>query len=303
MRSLIISIFLLLVLVAAPKHVFAEPLSPDLPHIDVADIFYAPLFNDTGLFGVFGGYCGGDSGSQIVDWSIGNTIPHSSSMTDDIVFSTCLGNYMNPDNWKERMRITKEGTVNINSDMDVDAGTLHVDGGNHRVGIGTSSPPSKLSVVTNDDATDIANFINSNTIGPSHGVKIETNSNSGAAFSILRGDTLAELFYVDNTGNVGIGATVFGSGIGILSLRDATTKPTVPLIGAAALYASGGELFAYDAAGNATQISPHDKETGEWIFYSKNTKTGRVVRINMEKLVKKFEELTGESFMEEWIEE
>ena len=90
MRSLIISNLLFLILVVTPKCVFAEPLSNDLPHIDVADVFYAPLFNDTGLFGAFGGYCGGDINNQIVDWSIGNTIPHSVFMTDDIVFSTSV---------------------------------------------------------------------------------------------------------------------------------------------------------------------------------------------------------------------
>ena len=111
MRSLIISIFLFLILVVTPKHAFTEPLSPALPHIDVADIFYAPLFNDTGTFGAFGGYCGGDSNNQIVDWSIGNTIPHSVFATDDIVFSTSVGHYMTPANWFERMRITKEGDI------------------------------------------------------------------------------------------------------------------------------------------------------------------------------------------------
>jgi len=54
-----------------------------------------------------------------------------------------------------------------------------------------------------------------------------------------------------------------------------------------------------DAAGNVTLQTPHDPETGDWIFYSKNIKTGRVVRVNMEKLVKKIEELTGEKYMEE----
>ncbi|MGH8015828.1 MAG: hypothetical protein ACREBV_06520 [Candidatus Zixiibacteriota bacterium] len=37
--------------------------------------------------------------------------------------------------------------------------------------------------------------------------------------------------------------------------------------------------------------------------YSKNTKTGRVVRVDMERLVKKIEELTGETFMMESWEE
>ena len=131
MKSLIISIFLFLFLVVSPKHTFAEPLSDDFPHIDVADIFYAPLFNDTGLFGAFGGYCGGDSSGQFVDWSIGNTVPHSGTMSDDIVFSTSVGDFMNSANWFERMRITKDGNV----------------------GIGTTSPGQKLTVAGTIEST------------------------------------------------------------------------------------------------------------------------------------------------------
>lgn len=69
----------------------------------------------------------------------------------------------------------------------------------------------------------------------------------------------------------------------------------------ARIYSSGGELFAKDGASNVTQISPHDPETGEWIYYSKNVKTGRVVRVDMERLVKAVEKLTGESFMVETL--
>ena len=71
----------------------------------------------------------------------------------------------------------------------------------------------------------------------------------------------------------------------------------------ASIYSSAGELWVKDGLGNTTQISPHDPETGEWIFYSKNVKTGRVVRINMEKLVKAVESLTGETFMVETLTE
>jgi len=65
----------------------------------------------------------------------------------------------------------------------------------------------------------------------------------------------------------------------------------------ASIYASGGEIYVKDGLSNVTQISPHDPETGEWRFYSKNVRTGRVVEINMEKLVKAVEKLTGETFM------
>jgi hypothetical protein len=64
------------------------------------------------------------------------------------------------------------------------------------------------------------------------------------------------------------------------------------------IYSRSGEIFVHDGTFE-TQISPHDPETGEWIFYSKNVKTGRVVRIDMERLVKTVEKLTGETFMVE----
>ena len=67
------------------------------------------------------------------------------------------------------------------------------------------------------------------------------------------------------------------------------------------IYSTGGVLYASDNAFNTTQISPHDPETGEWIYYSKNIKTGRTVRVNMEKLIKAVEMLTGETFMVETL--
>ena len=56
-------------------------------------------------------------------------------------------------------------------------------------------------------------------------------------------------------------------------------------------------MFVQDEAGNETQISPHDPETGEYIFYSENIYTGRKVRINMEQLVRAVEKLTGKTFL------
>lgn len=61
------------------------------------------------------------------------------------------------------------------------------------------------------------------------------------------------------------------------------------------------EVYVKDEAGNVTKISPHN-DAGEWEYFSRNTMTGRVVKINMEKMVRKLEEITGESFMEEYFE-
>ena len=65
------------------------------------------------------------------------------------------------------------------------------------------------------------------------------------------------------------------------------------------LYAKGAtaELFVKDGSGNITQISPHSNE-GDWVYYSENVKTGKKVKVNMEKMIRRLEEITGESFFE-----
>ena len=60
---------------------------------------------------------------------------------------------------------------------------------------------------------------------------------------------------------------------------------------------SSSEVFVRDEAGNVTKISPHNK-AGEWEYYSVNKNTGKKVRVNMEKMIRKLEEFTGETFME-----
>ena len=57
------------------------------------------------------------------------------------------------------------------------------------------------------------------------------------------------------------------------------------------------ELFVRDEAGNVTQISPHNTQ-GEWIYYSENVKTGKRFKVNMEKMIRKLEQITGEDFIE-----
>jgi len=65
------------------------------------------------------------------------------------------------------------------------------------------------------------------------------------------------------------------------------------------IFCGDHELWAIDDAGNSTQLTSHDDKTGEWIFLSRNVKTGREVRVNMEKLVHLVEELSGEKLLEE----
>jgi hypothetical protein len=60
--------------------------------------------------------------------------------------------------------------------------------------------------------------------------------------------------------------------------------------------ASSAEVFVKDEAGNVTKISPHN-EQGEWEYYSRNVKTGKTVRINMEEMIRDIEKLTGKSYI------
>ena len=128
----------------------------------------------------------------------------------------------------------------------------------------------------------------------------------------------AERMRVTHDGKVGIGTTSPDDALDVagnvrisnyLRLNCAgTTDPTgtPPLLNHAHIYSklTGGtaEIFVQDSDGNVTQISPHNPE-GEWQYFSRNTRTGKVVRINMEKMIRRLEEITGESFMEEWYEE
>lgn len=74
--------------------------------------------------------------------------------------------------------------------------------------------------------------------------------------------------------------------------------------GTAAIYAKANvdttEMYVEDSQGNVTKISPHSG--GDWVFYSKNVKTGKKVKINMEKFILRMEEITGEKFFEEYVE-
>ena len=57
------------------------------------------------------------------------------------------------------------------------------------------------------------------------------------------------------------------------------------------------EVFVRDESGVVTRLSSHN-EQGEWEYYSRNIKTGKTVRINMEKMIQDIEKLTGNKYIE-----
>jgi len=58
-----------------------------------------------------------------------------------------------------------------------------------------------------------------------------------------------------------------------------------------------GEVFVLDAADNETKISPHN-DNGEWEYFSRNSRTGKTVRINMEAMIRDLENFTGNKYIE-----
>lgn len=80
------------------------------------------------------------------------------------------------------------------------------------------------------------------------------------------------------------------------------TAPVGTLTNGASFYVASGEMNVIDAAGNVTLLSPHDLATNEWIFYSRNTVTGKVIRIDMERLMKALDRKMGGGFIQEYLE-
>ena len=164
-------------------------------------------------------------------------------------------------------------------------------------------------------------------------LKIETKDNQDAGIRLIRSGTGSTDWYMLNDNGVfsikyGTNNTSFGSGLFFNSLHNLGigtslitggsynivfkngSNPTSPSAGYSRIYAKDvagiSELFVYDGAGNETQISPHDPQTGEWVFFSRNVKTGRVVKIHMEELIfdlaKEMSKKTGKRYIEEWHE-
>lgn len=80
------------------------------------------------------------------------------------------------------------------------------------------------------------------------------------------------------------------------------TAPSGTLTNGVSIYSSSGEAYVMDAAGNATLFSPHDAETNEWIFKSKHTPSGKVLRIDVERLLRFVNDHFGLDAVREFVE-
>ena len=117
--------------------------------------------------------------------------------------------------------------------------------------------------------------------------------------------TSGGLFQVSSGGSVQVGGTAARAttaGTNRVDIFDGTA-PVGTLANGVSFYSTAGEARVMDAAGNATLLSPHDTETNEWIFHSKHTPSGKVLRIDVERLLRFVNDHFGLDAVKEFVEE
>jgi len=152
-------------------------------------------------------------------------------------------------------------------------------GGNAELGVLDNSTYTKAIKIL-DNATNILFFTGVNNVGNAERARITSVGN----FSL--GGT------ADRATTVGTKALNIFNG----------TAPVGTLANGISIYSSSGEAYVMDAAGNATLFSPHDAETNEWVFKSKHTPTGKVLKIDVEKLLRFVNDHFGLDAVHEFVE-
>ncbi|MFA5759869.1 MAG: hypothetical protein WC942_11015 [Clostridia bacterium] len=130
---------------------------------------------------------------------------------------------------------------------------------------------------------------------------IQDEAGGSGSFSFYTGESLK--MRITSTGNVkigGIGERATTIGTNHIDIFNGIA-PVGSLANGISIYSSSGECYIMDAAGNATLQSPHN-EDGDWIFYSKNTRTGKVLTIEMEKFMKFLNKKFNLDFVKEYQE-
>lgn len=219
---------------------------------------------------------------------------------------------------------------------------LAINPSGNNVGIGTSSPGAKLDVVGNlllsgqstaeqyvkigygrsGNGYSYIDLVGDTTYAP--GTRLIRGNTGANAISSLEHRGTGDLrmvnyeaapicFYtsssekvrIDSSGNVKIGGTAdraTTAGTAHLDIFNGTA-PVGTLSNGISIYSSSGEAYVMDAAGNATLFSPHDRETNEWIFDSTDTRTGKRLKINVERLLRFINDHFGLDCVHDLMEE
>ena len=245
----------------------------------------------------------------VVNWNAGAaTITYNAGLTSfDMLANTTLGIVMGKYD-------SGSGGNNINYYMALHGANAdgYGDGWTSRWSRGTLSSPT---IVSENDAIILVkgNFYDGDQYVPAAQIVVGVDGTPGdndmpgrmAFYTTADGaSSLTERMRITKAGNVKIaGSAVRGTteGTNHLDIFDGTA-PVGTLTNGVSLYSASGELRSMDAAGNSTLLSPHDKETNEWIYHSVDTRTGKGLRIDMERMMRAINERFGWDFVHEFID-
>jgi hypothetical protein len=218
----------------------------------------------------------------------------------------------------ERLRLSQSEAVfndpgndyDFRVESDTDTHAFFVQGSDGFVGIGTSIPARKFHVSRDNSSSIVGLFESANAeaaitlkgSGTTNDIQVRLAANGNNLVAYAGG---AERARITSAGNVSIGGTADrATTVGTKALNIFNgTAPVGTLTNGISIYSSAGEAYVMDAAGNATLFSPHDKETNEWIFRSKHTPTGKVLKIDVERLLKFVNDHFGLDAVHEFIED
>lgn len=181
------------------------------------------------------------------------------------------------------------------------------------VGIGTTSPGAKLDVTGSVRASQ---SITIGTSGTYQAGSIYSDANWGMIFRATSASPTSaefrwvnsidsELMRLESAGNFKLGGTASRAttaGTNQVVIFNGTA-PVGTLANGCSFFSTAGEMRVMDAAGNWTQISPHDRKTNEWIYNSVHTPSGRGLKINVEKLLRFVNDHFGLDCVHDLIEE
>lgn len=181
------------------------------------------------------------------------------------------------------------------------ADTVHLKAG--KLGLRNNNPSQVLDVSGNIQGS--GDFYSVNTGGFYSSSSLESGITVRTAGNLDFRNGSAIKMTLTTGGDLKIGAT---TARGTTEATNALylfngTAPAGTLANGVTFYSAAGEANVADAAGNITLLSPHDHITNEWIFYSRNTVTGRIVKIDMERMMRYLNGYFGTDFVHDFVSE